>query len=338
MSENKMELLFTYGTFRDLTIQKALFKRVVTMEPAVLEGHCVFCGEDGFFSIYEEENAITRGFVLELYPDEMWTADQWEEVPFYEREKRMLKTDSGQVEAWVYLKSSENKGIKVDNTEISADIAFEELAEEIQKFQLYQNTRTIPNGDFYMIMNCWITNGEKWIEHKKNGVRLKKTSNGHKKFINLGWAAMKQKNVVMSDGIIGGNYYFYLPSHNMQTRIPGVFYFFEDGKNVIIILVFPGLLIDIDYVMNAYEEDKLLIETKNWKQYLGELGLHCGSSIQKKYFVNGTPSQVDREFEKRLNDDVEWFYYKDQKCYDKRIKSQIEAILTQKGGNKKSNE
>ncbi len=326
MGEDKIEFLFTYGTFRDLSIQTAFFKRAVNMTAATLEGYAVFGGEDGFFFISQEENAVTNGFVLELSPQEMWIADQWEEIPFYEREKRLVKTDFGQVEAWVYLKSAENKKIKVDNAEMSANVALAELAEEIQKFQLYQNIRTIPNGDFYMVIDGMIADNEKWRATIKNRMRLKKISNGYKKFSALSQTALKQKNVIMTNASIGGNHYFYLSSHHIKTRIPGAIYFFENEKKVRIIIAFPCLLVDLDDVIKAYETNKLLIETESWQQYLGEVGLQCSGRIRKLYFVNGILSQFDREYEKRLNDDVQWFYYKEQNWYDERIKNHVAVI------------
>ncbi|MBC3888847.1 hypothetical protein GH810_11035 [Acetobacterium paludosum] len=327
MGAEKMELLFTYGTFRDLTIQEAFFKRPVNMKTATLEGYRVFCGADGFFSISEEENAITKGFVLELYPHEMWIADKWEEVPFYEREKRKVRIDNDLADAWVYLKSSEDSGMIADNTEMSAAVTDEELEEEIRKFVLYQNTRSIPDGDFYLIADCEVADGEQWMCSQNNTAQFRKPVKDHIKFMNLCCASMKKRNVIIKGTIIG-NLYFYLPSHNIQTRIPGAIYLMENEKRVTIILAFPCMIIDVDYVINAFETNRLLIETEHWKQFLEEFGMVCGNPIQKKYFVNGTTLQLKREHEKCVSDDVEWFYNESQNWYYKRMENQIESILT----------
>lgn len=328
MGDEKMELLFTYGTFRDLSIQEAFFKRRVTMQPATLEGYAVFCGDDGFFTIAEATKAVTKGFVLTLYPHEMWIADQWEEVPFYEREKKKVRTEDGLVDAWVYLKSVENSGVEVDNTQMSAAVTLAELEDEIQKFQLFQKIRTIPDGDFYMIAACEISDWEQWSLND-DGVPLRKPLKEHQKFIDLCCASMKQKNVTVASTIIG-NLYFYLPSHNIQTRIPGVIYFLKNEKKVTVVLTWPCLLIDIADVIKALEENWLVIETQNWQQFLEAFGLICCGSIQKKYFVNGELPQLNRDHDKRILEDVEWYYCESNNWYYKRMENQIEAILTPK--------
>lgn len=328
MGDEKMELLFTYGTFRDLFIQEAFFKRPVTMQPATLEGYAVFCGEDGFFTIAEAAKAVTKGFVLALYPHEMWIADQWEEVPFYEREKRKVDTDDSQVEAWVYLKTVENSGVKVDNAQMSAAVTLVELEDEIKKFQLFQKTRTIPEGDFYIVVDCEIDDWEQWSLND-NGVQLRKPLKDHQKFIDLCCASMKQRNVTVAGTIIG-NLYFYLPFNNIQTKIPGAIYFLKNEKKVTVILTWPCLLIDINAVIKALEENRLVIETQNWQQFLVAFGLVCCGSIQKKYFVNGERSRLNGDHEKCVLDDVEWYYCESNNWYYKRMENQIEAILTPK--------
>jgi gamma-glutamylcyclotransferase (GGCT)/AIG2-like uncharacterized protein YtfP len=325
MGDEQMEVLFTYGTFRDLSIQQAFFKRPVTMQPATLEGYAVFCGEDGFFTIAEAAKAVTKGFVLALYPREMWTADQWEEVPFYEREKKKVRTADGLVEAWVYSKAVENTGIKVDNAQMNAAVALAELEEEIQKFQFCQKARTTPAGDFYIIADCVIDDGEQWSLND-NGIQLRKPLKDHQKFIDLCCATLKQRKI-MATGTIIGNLYFYLPSHNIPTRIPGAIYFLKNEKKVTVIVSLPCLLIDPADVIKALAENRLVIETQSWQQFLEAFGLVC-NTIYKKYFVNGIPSQMNPANKQCRSEGVEWYYLGIENWYYKRMEDQIEMILT----------
>ncbi|MDK2962196.1 MAG: hypothetical protein PWP20_1322 [Eubacteriaceae bacterium] len=98
-----MELLFSYGTLKDEYVQNKIFGKSVPAKAAKLENHQVKIDADGFFHLVLGNQSV-YGLVLELSNIDLLRADQWEEVPVYERERIQVEVDGQVVEVWTYMK------------------------------------------------------------------------------------------------------------------------------------------------------------------------------------------------------------------------------------------
>lgn len=87
--------LFSYGTLKDREIQRILFNREINMIDGTLEDYTIFADLDGYYYIKEKKGESIQGKVLELTQEEMWIADQWEEIPKYLREKVKVRLKDG---------------------------------------------------------------------------------------------------------------------------------------------------------------------------------------------------------------------------------------------------
>jgi len=97
--------LFSYGTLRHPEVQLHLFGRTVKSEDAVLHGYRVVAGPDGYFFIEQDETTETAGELLFLTQEQVYRADQWEEVPLYVRSRVTVQLSNGDsVSAWAYFR------------------------------------------------------------------------------------------------------------------------------------------------------------------------------------------------------------------------------------------
>ena len=146
--------LFVYGTLADPSIQERLFGRRIPSEPATLHGREVVVDTDGFFALGESPDASVDGELLLLTQDELWRADQWEEIPFYVRELHPVRTGHDrETQAWVYLRPGASGPRAVGGgTSGHAEETVLELAG-----QLGQAVATSPYGfaDVYILIPCW---------------------------------------------------------------------------------------------------------------------------------------------------------------------------------------
>jgi gamma-glutamylcyclotransferase (GGCT)/AIG2-like uncharacterized protein YtfP len=98
-----VELLFSYGTLKDEYVQNKIFGKSVPAKAAKLENHQVKIDADGFFHLVSGNQSV-YGLLLQLSNIDLLRADQWEEVPVYERERIQVEVDGQVVEAWIYMK------------------------------------------------------------------------------------------------------------------------------------------------------------------------------------------------------------------------------------------
>ena len=126
--------LFSYGTFRKREVQKVIFGDEVQMFDATLRGFEVVQGEDGFFALRENEASFVEGSILVLDRRLLLKADQWEEVPIYEREQVVVHTDFGEARAWVYLKETDSGAKVVHDLERYAEVDETEWLETLHQF------------------------------------------------------------------------------------------------------------------------------------------------------------------------------------------------------------
>ena len=101
------EPLFSYGTLMDSDIQSALFGRSVPCEKAVLHGWARYLSADGYIFIKPEKGDRVGGVLLYLSNHELGTADLWEEVPVYDRERvSVTLPDDDRQSVWAYTRRS----------------------------------------------------------------------------------------------------------------------------------------------------------------------------------------------------------------------------------------
>ncbi|WKY44919.1 gamma-glutamylcyclotransferase family protein [Eubacteriaceae bacterium ES2] len=128
-----MELLFSYGTLREEFIQKKIFGRSIPSKAAKLEQHQLKMDADGFFYLVPG-NQCVYGRILQLSNIDLLRADQWEEVPVYERERIEVEVDGQMVEVWTYLKKRvhQQKTVKMKN--LSSALKEESLHTLLENF------------------------------------------------------------------------------------------------------------------------------------------------------------------------------------------------------------
>lgn len=87
----------------------ALFGEAVPSQPSALSEYRLECG-DGFLFATPHSDSCVEGLVLSLTNDQIALADLWEDVPLYSRIKTVVKSLSGPLEAWVYVRPSAPTG------------------------------------------------------------------------------------------------------------------------------------------------------------------------------------------------------------------------------------
>ncbi len=100
------EWLFSYGTLQDPEMQRILFGYTCEGRNATLSGWSLFASdEDGYLFIGPDPAGQVAGCVIAVDASARGAADQWEEVPYYEREKVTVTLHDGrEMEAWTYTR------------------------------------------------------------------------------------------------------------------------------------------------------------------------------------------------------------------------------------------
>lgn len=98
--------LFSYGTLLDPEVQKIIFGYCCSTREALLAGWAVYASsDDGYLFIKPAKHGIVTGRILRVDTAALRSADLWEEVPLYRREKVLVTVDDGTgVEAWTYTR------------------------------------------------------------------------------------------------------------------------------------------------------------------------------------------------------------------------------------------
>jgi gamma-glutamylcyclotransferase (GGCT)/AIG2-like uncharacterized protein YtfP len=99
--------LFSYGTLQEKKIQEGLFGEQIPMIDGRLEGYVLRLGSDGYYNLEPSVDSSVEGKLLKLDERQILCADQWEEVPVYEREIKHIAIRDGMVEGWVFFKTEE---------------------------------------------------------------------------------------------------------------------------------------------------------------------------------------------------------------------------------------
>jgi gamma-glutamylcyclotransferase (GGCT)/AIG2-like uncharacterized protein YtfP len=131
--------LFSYGTLMDKQIQKILFEQKIKMVDATLEDYKVYADIDGYFYVKEDIGNVIHGKVLELAQEQIWIADQWEEVPKYLRKKVNVKIkDEKYKDVFLYKKTNVESEIEIKSDSIS-DFPLEEVIKVAKDFKKQLN-------------------------------------------------------------------------------------------------------------------------------------------------------------------------------------------------------
>lgn len=131
--------LFSYGTLMDTEIQKILFEQEIKMVNAILEDYKVYADADGYYYVKKYVGQVIQGKVLELTKEQIWIADQWEEVPMYLRKKVDVKLENGEsIKVFIYEKNNIKSEIEV-NSNILSNLPFEEVITEAKNLKKQLN-------------------------------------------------------------------------------------------------------------------------------------------------------------------------------------------------------
>ena len=146
--------LFAYGTLGQSDVQQILFGEVVRSEPATLLGWQVaFCRGHSYLNISPAEGASAQGKLLTLSRNQLRIADQFEEIPFYQRIKVCVRTGEGsEREAWLYTRPGE-AGEPPSGTRSSA-LPDAKLLEVTRNYRKQLDRCDVPFGDLYVLVPC----------------------------------------------------------------------------------------------------------------------------------------------------------------------------------------
>lgn len=100
----KSAAVFCYGTLLLPRYQRRLFGSNVTASPAVLRGWRLRMGYDGYRFIQPSPHQSVCGSLLWLTPEQLKAADNWEDIPYYRRERVCLRSRDKAIQAWVYTR------------------------------------------------------------------------------------------------------------------------------------------------------------------------------------------------------------------------------------------
>ncbi len=96
--------VFCYGTLQIPALQKTLFGQRLHAQPATLYGWQRLISPDGYWFITPKSSASTKGKILWLSESQLATCDDWEDVPYYERECVRAKRGPARTTAYAYTR------------------------------------------------------------------------------------------------------------------------------------------------------------------------------------------------------------------------------------------
>lgn len=153
MNTPKKDLLFSYGTFCDPAVQAALFGTQIPTRKGILNDWALYKAADGYLFIKPEAGHHVEGLFLSLTEAQLHRADQWEEIPYYVRERvNVSLADGTEEQAWVYARRG-GHGELFEQSALSAfapDIVLQAasaLASQAERV-------TLPRCDMYMLVPC----------------------------------------------------------------------------------------------------------------------------------------------------------------------------------------
>jgi gamma-glutamylcyclotransferase (GGCT)/AIG2-like uncharacterized protein YtfP len=142
----KKQWLFSYGTLQDSEVQQMLFGFTCRKKNAKLVGWSLYASnESGYLFIQPETSGIVTGKIIEVDRDAIHMADQWEEVPLYQRERVLvILDDNTRQEAWVYTRRHA-KGIPYSGKQLSLNDR-QSVLNAIESLKKQISPKILPNG------------------------------------------------------------------------------------------------------------------------------------------------------------------------------------------------
>lgn len=123
----------------DVEIQKILFDQEIKMINAILADYKVYADLDGYYYVKKYVGQLIQGKVLELTKDQIWIADQWEEVPIYIRKEVNVKLENGEsTKVFIYEKNNIKSEIEANSNSLS-NLPLEEVITEAKKLKKQLN-------------------------------------------------------------------------------------------------------------------------------------------------------------------------------------------------------
>ena len=96
--------VFCYGTLLLPALQKTLFGKRIRAQSATLYGWQRLISPDGYWFVTPKSSASTKGKILWLSESQLATCDDWEDVPYYERECVRVKRGHTRITTYVYTR------------------------------------------------------------------------------------------------------------------------------------------------------------------------------------------------------------------------------------------
>ncbi len=154
--------IFSYGTLQDSEIQKSLFGYSCKKQKATLSGWSLFTSsKDGYLFIKPETSGVVRGCILEVDVYAVYSMDQWEEIPYYRREKVLVTLENGTIlEVWAYTRRN-GTGTSYNGTRFSTKDR-ESVMNEVKSLKKQKERITLPFCDAYIMVPCILSAKEAW--------------------------------------------------------------------------------------------------------------------------------------------------------------------------------
>jgi gamma-glutamylcyclotransferase (GGCT)/AIG2-like uncharacterized protein YtfP len=156
MSKNAIKdlPLFAYGTLGESEVQQILLGGTVPSEPAMLTGwQITSSGAQPYRNISRVDGASTKGKLLSLSRIQLRIADQFEEIPFYQRIKvGVRRADGTELDAWLYTRPDDVGESPVD--ERASALPDSELLDIIRDYRRQLDRCDAPFGDLYILVPC----------------------------------------------------------------------------------------------------------------------------------------------------------------------------------------
>lgn len=141
-------LLFVYGTLLDKEIRTLLLGSIEKVQPAILQNHAIYT-DNGYNFLKKENGTDIYGAVLSLTTQQLLTADQWEEIPFYRRQKIEVEINGKFISVWYYNRFGVQGVKSLDKT--LHNFSGIELKNIIDDFKGQRLKDTLPFCDCYIL-------------------------------------------------------------------------------------------------------------------------------------------------------------------------------------------
>lgn len=145
--------LFTYGTLQDPELQEILMGSRLDMRRGVLIGWGLRINSSGYFFAVEDSSSKIEGHIVQLTREQLFVADQWEDIPYYRRVLVPIVLDNGDTrDSWLYVQNHRSdKGIPISG--FSANDRSSVL-QEAAIFKRQIDATSWPEADVYLHVPC----------------------------------------------------------------------------------------------------------------------------------------------------------------------------------------